>query len=255
MVPMSTPTPVRPFRLRSVALSGYGSTVVNALGHGAVLPVLALRARELGADVPTAALVVALLGVGQLLTSLPAGALVARVGERRALVLAGAVDAAAMLAASMVTSVGALAAAVLLSGATWTVFVLARQGYLIDVVPPASRARALSTLGGSHRVGLVVGPLVGSGLIALAGLGAVFVLAAAMSALAGALSLLVPGPVEASGAGGGPPPAPLRVVDVLRRHRQVLASLGSAVVVIGAVRALRTGVLPLWSESVGLDAA
>ena len=86
---MSSPVPHPPFRLRSVALSAYGPTVVNALGHGAVLPVLALRARDLGADVPTAALVVALLGVGQLLTSLPAGALVARVGERRALVLAG----------------------------------------------------------------------------------------------------------------------------------------------------------------------
>ena len=53
------------------------------------MPVLALRARELGADVSTAAVVVALLGIGSLLASLPAGALVARIGERRTLTVVG----------------------------------------------------------------------------------------------------------------------------------------------------------------------
>lgn len=253
---MSTPTTGPRFRLRSVALGAYGPTVVNALGHGAVLPVLALRARELGADVPTAALVVALLGVGQLVTSLPAGALVARIGERRALVLAGGVDAVAMLVASFVGSVWALALAVVLSGATWSVFLLARQGYMIDVVPATDRARAMSTLGGSHRVGLFVGPLVGAGLITLAGLDAVFWLAAVTSAAAGALALVLPRP-EAVGpdAARGRPGGQLRVLDVLRRHRRVLVGLGSAVVVVGAVRGLRSSVLPLWSEQVGLDAS
>ena len=34
-----------PFRLRDVALAAYGPTVVNSLGHGAVLPVLAVLTR------------------------------------------------------------------------------------------------------------------------------------------------------------------------------------------------------------------
>ena len=55
------------FRLRDVAVAAYGPSVVNSIGHGAVMPVLALRARDLGADVSTAALVVGLLGVGMLL--------------------------------------------------------------------------------------------------------------------------------------------------------------------------------------------
>jgi MFS family permease len=241
----------RPFRLRAVALTAYGPTVVNALGHGAVLPVLALRARELGADLGTAALVVALLGVGQLLTSLPAGALVARVGERRALVGAGLLDALALLAAAVAGSVPALCAAVLVSGSTWSVFLLARQGYVMDAVPTTHRARALSALGGSHRVGVLLGPLAGAGVIALTQLRAVFVLAAVMSLVAAGLALLVPDHGREARAAGE---APLRVLDVLREHRRVLAGLGSAVVVIGAVRSLRTGVLPLWAESVGLGA-
>lgn len=129
------------FRLRDVALTAYGPTVVSAIGHGAVLPMLALRARELGADLGTAAFVVALLGIGQLLASLPAGALVARIGERRALVGAGLLDAVAMVGAGLSGSVLWLSVAVLCSGATWTVFLLARQQFMIEVVPDFYRAR------------------------------------------------------------------------------------------------------------------
>ena len=39
------------------------------------------------------------------------------------------------------------ALAVVFSGATWTGFLLARQGYMIEAVPPSHRARALSALG------------------------------------------------------------------------------------------------------------
>ena len=84
-VPVTSGT-TQDFRFRDILLVAYGPSVVSAIGHGAMLPVLALRARDLGADVSVAAAIVALLGVGQLLASLPAGALVARIGERRALV-------------------------------------------------------------------------------------------------------------------------------------------------------------------------
>ena len=153
-----------PFRLRDIALVAYGPTIVGATGYGAVMPVLAFRASELGADVSTAALVVGLLGVGMLLSSLPSGAIVARVGERRALFTAGMVNAVAMVVAAASPSVVLLAAAVVVSGMSWTMFLIARQGFMIDAVPVGYRARALSTLGGSHRVGLLIGPLLGAGV-------------------------------------------------------------------------------------------
>ena len=93
------------FRFRDIWLVAHGPSIVSAIGHGAIMPVLALRARDLGADVSTAAAIVALTGVGMLCASLPAGALVARIGERRALVAAGFVDAAAMAFAAVTDSV------------------------------------------------------------------------------------------------------------------------------------------------------
>ncbi len=47
----------------------------------------------------------------------------------------------------------------------------------------------------------------------------------------------------------------LSVLGVVRRHRRVLATVGVAVVVISASRALRTALLPLWAEHVGMSAS
>lgn len=239
------------FRLRDIAVAAYGPTLVNAIGHGAVMPILALRARELGADVATAALIVALLGLGSLLASLPAGALIARVGERRALTTVGSLDAAAMAFAALTDSVLALGAAVLFSGMTWTVFLLARQGYMIDAVPITHRARAMSSLGGSMRVGVLVGPLLGAGLIHVGEIAWVFWLAAAMSLSSALLARSMPdlGFEQRATA------TRLSVSSVLVAHRRILLTLGIAVVIIAASRSMRVALLPLWAESVGLSAS
>lgn len=247
------------FRLRDVAVPAFAPTIVNAVGHAAVLPVLALLARELGASVGQAAFVVALLGLGSLVASLPAGALVARLGERRGLALAGVAEAAAMVAAALAPTVLLLGAAAFASGMAWTVFLLARQGFLIVVAPAHMRARAMSTLGGSHRIGGFIGPLLGAALLAGTGsLRSVFWLAAGMAVLATVIVLLAPdltrgtdGEQTASGRSG----RQVRVLAVLREHRRVLLAVGSAIVVIGVARSLRVTVLPLWGEQIGISAS
>ncbi len=242
------------FRFRDIALPAFGPTLVNSLGHGAMMPVLALRARELGASVAMAAFIVALTSVGMLLGSLPAGAVVARIGERRALIIAGIIDAIAMVAAAVVPTVLALAAAIVASGMMWTVFLLARQGFMIDAVPFGLRARALSLLGGAHRVGLFGGPLLGAFLIRLDGIRAAFLLAAVLSFVAAALAFTMPDlgsdrRHEAREEGHTP------VVSVLWQYRTEMATIGVAIAVIGASRAVRASLLPLWAEHVGISAS
>lgn len=242
------------FRFRDIWLVAYGPSIVSAIGHGAIMPVLALRARDLGADVSTAAFIVALTGVGMLLASLPAGALVARIGERHALVAAGFADAGAMAFAALTDSVLGLALGVLLSGVCWTMFLIARQGFMIDVVPVTHRARAMSLLGGSYRIGVLIGPLIGAGLIRLTDLTSVFWLGAVMSVLASLLAATMPDLGEekrahARSAGH------LGVWTVIAAHRRVLATLGSAVVILGMSRSLRLSLLPLWADHIGLSAS
>lgn len=238
------------FRFRDIATVAYLPSVVSSTGHGAVMPVLAIHAADLGAGAALAAFVVALLGIGQLANSLPSGALVARLGERRTLMIAGIVDAMAMLAAFLVPSIALLCVCVFVSGMSWTAFLLARQGFLIDVVPVSHRARGMALLGGSMRLGILVGPLLGALLIHLVDVRAVFVLAAVASLASALIVTRMPdfGQVTRGA-------VQLPVHSVLRAHRRTLLTLGVAVIIIAASRSVRTGLLPLWADHVHIEPA
>ena len=249
-------TPPETVSWRSLAVPAYGPTVLVSIGQGAILPLVALSARDLGASVTVAALVVALAGLGQLLGDLPAGALAARVGEQRALIGACALDALALVGAFLARSLVLLALAVLVTGLAGAVFSLARQAYLTEAVPVRMRARALSTLGGTFRIGLFIGPFIGAGLVTAFNIQAGYGFAAAMSLAAAVLTAFLPDITRQSRTEQAAAGVRHRSVwSVLAEHRRVLLTLGLGVMVISAARSTRQSIIPLWAESQGLDAA
>jgi MFS family permease len=247
--------------LRPIAVAAYGPTVLSSIGTGAVLPVLALTARDLGASVGTAAVIVSLLGVGMLVGDLPAGALAARFGERRALLAASVAEAVGMTAAGLAPSVMTLAAAVLALGLAGSVFGLARHAYLTDAVAPSLRARALSTLGGVHRVGIFVGPFVGALVLSWWGSIGPYAVGAVAALAAGGLVAVTKDLAVRDAAHRADRASAVRsregslsVFRVLRDHRRVLTTLGFGVIAVAATRAARNAIVPLWAEAIGLDA-
>jgi MFS family permease len=84
---MSSPAPGGA-TLRSLGLSVYVPTFLFAVGQGAVIPVVALAARDEGASLALAGFIVALRGLGVLAFDVPAGWLVSKFGEQRAMVFA-----------------------------------------------------------------------------------------------------------------------------------------------------------------------
>jgi MFS family permease len=243
-------------RLRSIAVSVYGPTMLVAVGQGAILPLVALSARALGASVGTAALIVALIGLGQLIGDLPAGALAARIGERRALIAACALDALALLGAFLAQSLILLAVAITITGLAHAVFGLARHAYLTEAIPVPFRARALSTLGGAFRIGLFIGPFIAAALVTRWSIGAAYAFAAIMSIAAAILTAFLPDVTRTRPATGTDDRRRQRsVLSVLAEHRRILLTLGVGVLVISAARATRQSIVPLWAESIGVDAA
>jgi MFS family permease len=236
--------------VRRAALSIYGPSTIWGVGQGAILPVVALSARELGASVGAAGLVVALTGLGALAGDIPAGALAHRIGERHAMLWSTAVAAIALVGCVLAPSVPVLGVSVAALGASAAVWGLARQAYLADVVPVAQRARALSTLGGSHRIGVFVGPFAGAWAIGVWGLDAAYAIHAFAAVIACVVLVAVPEvprvDPEAHAASS--------TVAVVRAHLPVLRTLGLGVVVLAALRASRQVVLPLWAEHRGIDA-
>lgn len=245
-------SPPRP-SLRSIVPSVYLPSVLFGVGHGAIIPVIPLTARDLGASVAGAGLVVACVGIGRMVGDLPAGMLAVRMGERRAMLAALAVVVAALLACIAATSVLVLAAAVAAMGFASAVFGLARHAYLADVMPYRLRGRALSTLGGTHRIGIFVGPFLGAGAMVWLGLDGAYWLHVVV-ALAAAVAILVaadpPGMRRAASRGTAPRDGVFRV---MHRQAAVLRTLGLAALLVGAARASREVAIPLWGEHIGLS--
>lgn len=239
--------------LRRIAPSALLPALVYEIGNGAILPITALVALDEGASASVAGLVLALTGIGRILGDVPAGWLADRIGDRRAMVVAASLTAMALLLNWWVPSLMALATGQLVIGICNATFYLARQTYVADVVALRLRARALSTLAGSHRMGLFVGPLAGAVAIHLWGTRAAFGVAVLAAIATGLLLFFVPDEEKA-----GDRPADRRggtsVRAMFTEHRGLFLTLGLAVLAVGAVRGARETVLPLWAAHIGLSA-
>ncbi len=247
--------PVRPgATLWALAPSAFLPSIVYEIGIGAISPIIALTALDLHGSASTAGFMLAFLGIGQVLGDIPASALADRVGDRRAMLMAAALAVVALLLCFAAPTLVLLGAGLLMLGASNATFYLARQSYLSDVVPSRMRARAMSTLGGSHRVGLFIGPFVGAAAISLFGLRAAYIVAVVAVSCTALLLLVVPDlpapPGQPKGVRGG-----IGTRQILRAYRSLYSTLGVAVFLVGAVRAARQTVLPLWAEHLGLSPA
>jgi len=239
--------------LRTLVPSAFLPCMVFELANGAIAPVVALTALDLGASVGVAGFMLALLGIGQVLGDVPAASVADRIGEQRAMMLAATVAAGALLCCVLARSLLGLGAALLVIGVCTAVFYLARQAYLTEIVPPELRARAMSTLGGSHRIGLFIGPFVGAAAIHVGGLHAAYYVAiAAVLASAGILAIVPDLTRNVHGATA--PKLQSSARAMLRAHRRLLATLGVGILAVGMVRAARQTVLPLWADHIGLNA-
>lgn len=240
--------------MRSLLPGVYAPSLVFEIGVGAMLPMIAVSTIRLDGTPAMAALIMALLAVGKILADVPAGAIAARFGDRAAMVGASAVATIALGLLAFAPNLITLAGGVLLVGACEAVYSLARQSYLTAVIHPLRRARALSTLGGVHRIGLFLGPFVGA-LVVLGdeNVSRAYLVGVVTSLMAAIIVLTAPDPAKGFAHTKPAGPGHASIASVLREHRKVFATLGIAVLGVSAVRAARNTVLPLWSESLGFD--
>ena len=120
------------FSLRRIALPAFGPSLLFGIGEGAILPVIPLSARDLGASVPVAALVEMLIGIGSMVSNIPASIITMRRGERWAIVAAAVWCAIAMALCGWTDHLGVFLAASFMIGMSQAVFSLARQSYLTE---------------------------------------------------------------------------------------------------------------------------
>jgi MFS family permease len=277
---MTTAEP-SPFDFKAVLLSGFLPAALFAIGEGAIIPIIPIAADSLGASLAIAGFVASLILVGELIGDVPSGVVVARIGERNAMIGAALVSVVGLVVCTVAPNPVVLAVGVFLVGLSTAVFALARHAYMTTAIPLAVRARALSSLGGVFRFGYFVGPFIAAGVVHLTGTTQSAFWIHVVCCLAAAVTLLVlrdPAtgvrglrrPTRASrpdrqdGTAGGDAIDTGAILVQQESHglfrtiaanRAVLLRLGSGAGLIGAMRAGRQVILPLWAVSVGLDDA
>lgn len=248
--------PTTPFSLRRIAVSAFGPSLLFGLGEGAILPVIPLSARNLGASVAMAALAVTLIGIGSLLSNIPASLITMHRGERWAIVAAAVWCALAMALSAWTDHLGIFALGCFMVGMSQAVFSLARQSYLTEAVPPEFRARAMSTLGGAMRVGLFIGPFVAAGAIHRYGLVGAYGVGIVALAVAAVVAARIPdlehGTADSAAGAAVPRGSVPSLRSVVRDHHRLFMTLGIGVMLVSAVRATRQAVIPLWADHLAL---
>jgi MFS family permease len=239
--------------LGSLALTVYLPTLLFAVGQGAVIPVVALTAADLGASVAVAGLAVAAKGLGQMAFDVPAGTLIERLGERRAMATGTGVLIAALLLALASPNVAVFLVAMVLMGCGWSVWLLARLTYVSEVMPFHLRGRALSTLGGVNRIGNFIGPFAGAGAIVWLGLAGAYWVHVVLAAAGWVTLAAIRDPHPRSPAPDGHVAPP--VLRIVREHQRTFLTAGVGATCLSVLRVCRHAVLPLWGARIGLDPA
>jgi MFS family permease len=244
------------FSLKKISVAAFGPSLLFGIGEGAIYPVIALSARDLGASVALSGIIVALIGMGSLLNNIPAAILTARFGERRAMVGAAIVAIIALIICLLAPNPFTLGVGILLVGMTRAVFLLARQTYLTEAVPIDMRARALSTLGGVTRIGMFIGPFAGAGVMHFMGLSGAYIVATITFVFMALLAFTIPDlPQHIEHKSTDPDPKKSGLRQVAHAHFKTYLTLGVGCLLVAAVRSSRQVIIPLWAAHIGIDAA
>lgn len=243
-------SPAEGFRIRSLAVPVYLPTFLFAVGQGAAIPILPLIALDMGLSVPVAGLLVGLRAVGNLVFDIPAGMLVSRLGERKAMILGAGLLSLVAVGIGTRPPLALLMVFVLLMGAAWSIWLLARLSYATEVSPLQHRGRVMSMMGGATRIGHFVGPLLGGIAVGVFGLSSAFFVQALL-AVGAAIVLYRVSPL--GGIDRSYDQTSFRVVGrVLRDHRRIFATAGLVTIAIQIVRSSKDAMIPLWGNHIGL---
>ncbi len=153
-------------------------TISVALALGLLTPVIPYYAESFGVSYGWVGIFTAAQALGTLMTDLPSGLLISRLGHRRAMVLGLAIGMVASAGLAWAGSVAVALAYRLVSGVGFSLFGIARHAYFTEYSKVANRGQSLALFGGLVRVGQFVGPMVGGALAAASGLRVPFLVSA-----------------------------------------------------------------------------
>ncbi|MDR3128478.1 MAG: MFS transporter [Bifidobacteriaceae bacterium] len=257
--------------LKTLIIKSYLPAALYEIAIGAISPMVAIAALNLKADITTASIIAAMLGIGQIIGDIPAGKLATSHGDRRAMIYGAGASLICLVICYFASNYYILSLGVLTIGAINAIFMLARQGYIIEITPPKLVSRALSGLGGMSRIGLLVGPFLGSWVISVWGFNSLYILSIIIVLLSLTVLLVFPddnltdyAELEAIKSSQNKVSqiklnqiksnqVNISSVKLFKQYRKIFLTLGFAILLVSVIRAIRQVGIPLWAQSQGIS--
>ena len=169
----------------------YVPTLLLAFAEGLLIAILPLYAAGFGVGYGLVGFASSAAAIGTLLTDVPAGAVLGRVGLRPTMIAGSGLVALSTLGLVWSDQFPGLVLLRFLAGIGIALWALSRHAYIAEAIAPAQRGQALSIFGGINRLGIFGGPAIGGVLADQAGIHATFGLSAALAGLALAMSAIL----------------------------------------------------------------
>jgi MFS family permease len=237
-------------------LSVYLPTALLALGQGVLVTTLPLYADSFGVSYGLVSLAVAAAAIGTLVTDVPAGALLGKLGLRPSMMAGSILVAVGTLGLAATNDIRQIVILRIAAGVGTALWGISRHAFITETVAPAQRGRSIAVFGGIMRIGTFAGPAAG-GIVGTAfGLRASFVLAGALAAVTVVLAMTAFKPSGQSAAPLGFK-ARWRVVGrLVRTNGRDLSAAAVAQTFAQMIRAGRQFIIPIYGADVlDLDVA
>lgn len=192
------------------------------------------------------------IGLGKVLSDIPCGYLLGRIGSRNLMIVCGAI--VGLASTVMMMALSASNAAFMLVtismffvGVGESTGIISRLAIVTDEHPLEERGRISALLGGSTRIAMAVGPLLSGVLTMIFGIGSVFVVQfiLALASVAVVLTISIPS-VEPT------PKIPISPSSY-RDHIRILTHVIVFVIALQIVRECRKLVVPLSGNEIGMS--
>ena len=237
--------------IRSLLLPVFLPSLLLSIGTGMITLVIPLLAVELTGSYGPASMIFAMLGAGTLASDIPSGLLVSRLGVKPAILVGLLLISLCSITAGLFSSVVVLGMASFFMGAGTGLVLLSQMTYIAEATT-AKLGRAMATVGGTKRGGMLLGPILAGYAGKYLGFGTTLMIA---GVIIGSASVFV---VFLSSKIGKTvdlhKKSPLRTIgSIIKRYRSIFLTAGMALIGLQLLRTARVVIVPFWGDSIGLD--
>ena len=236
---------------KRLVLPVYLPSLMTSVAQSATSILLPLYMLSIGHSVATASFIVAMRGIGLLLTDIPAGLIANRYGDKSSMLVGYLTMMVALILLSISNHQGVIMLAAALTGSSMSFALLGRMSYITDSVAGEERGRALALMAGLQRAGALLGPLAFGAIAKHFSYATTFAVMACLLIIAVVCVSVFALHHEISHRRQVPLTA---TFSIFIRYKKILLTVGLGGLSLMMVRNARILLFPLFGHSIGMDA-